>query len=138
MAIWHPAQLLVERSTFSAQGCGFPIAAACSTAKLDTFQARWMSTGLSAEDFPLVELMKQVEVIKVRHISVVRIARGLSWTCRGRLPAGWRGRGPYREIISGTYFHIRGRSRAIRNKEICRTLITLGRRPSKNQESAMV
>ncbi|KAJ1487419.1 hypothetical protein T484DRAFT_2227303 [Baffinella frigidus] len=66
MAIWHPAQLLVERSTFSAQGCGFPIAAACSTAKLDTFQARWMSTGLSAEDFPLVELMKQVEVIKVR------------------------------------------------------------------------
>ena len=69
LAIWHPAQLRVEGRAFSAQGRGVPVAPASGTFAgiLDLpIQRRWMSTsGISAEDFPVVELMKQVEVIKV-------------------------------------------------------------------------
>ena len=71
LAIWHPAQLRVERRAFLAQGRGVPVAVASGTFAgiLDLpIQRRWMSTsGISAEDFPVVELMKQVEVIKVPH-----------------------------------------------------------------------
>ena len=69
LEIWRPAQLRTDWRTFSAQGRGVPVAAASGTFAgiLDLpIQRRWMSTsGISAEDFPVVELMKQVEVIKV-------------------------------------------------------------------------